>query len=89
MQINTLMTSSEVKRARNLAISENWNAHVKKSTRFLRIDIFAFARHKINRSDPDENIYWNLRPFPVNIFFELKVTKNGAVSKTLLLWLQM
>ena len=30
---------------------------------FLRIYVFAFSRHKINRNDPDvENIYWNLWP---------------------------
>ena len=63
MQNITLTTLSEVKRSRNLAISENSNSLGKKSTRFLRIDVFAFSRHKINRNDPDvENIYWNLWP---------------------------
>jgi len=56
MQNITLTTLSEVK-------SENSNSLGKKSTRFLRIDVFAFSRHKINRNDPDvENIYWNLWP---------------------------
>jgi len=47
----------------------------------LTTDVFAFPRHKINRSDPDENIYWNLWPSAAN-FFELTTTENGAVSKT-------
>jgi len=60
---------------------------LEKFTRFLTTDVFAFPRHKINRSDPNENIYWNLWPFAAN-FFELTTTENGAVSKTLLLPLQ-
>ena len=87
MKINTLMTSSEVKRSRNFAENENLKSLGKKSTRFLTTDVFAFPRHKINRSDPDEYIYWNLWPFTAKVF-ELTTTENGAVSKTLLLPLQ-
>ena len=58
-----------------------------KSTRFLTTDVFALTRHKINRSDPDEYIYWNLWPFTAKVV-ELTTTENGAVSKTLLLPLQ-
>jgi len=82
MQINALITSSEVRRSWNLAISENSN------TRFFRIDVFAFPRHKINRNDPDENIYLEFMAF-CSQFLKLKITKNGSVSKTLLLQLQM
>jgi len=82
------MTSSEVKRSRNLA--EKWKFGVtwEKSTRCFRTDVFASSRQKINRNDPDENISWNLWPFTAD-FFELTITKNGAVSKTLFLKLQM
>jgi len=88
MQINALITSSEVRRSWNLAISENSNTLGKKYTRFFRIDVFAFPRHKINRNDPDENIYLEFMAF-CSQFLKLKITKNGSVSKTLLLQLQM
>jgi len=57
MQTNTLMRSLEVKRSRNLDENENLKSLGKKSTRFLRIDVFAFLRHKVNRNDLDETIY--------------------------------
>jgi len=63
---------------------------LEKSTRFLRTDVFfAFLRHEINRTDLDENMYWNLWPFAANFFeLSLTITTNGAVSKTLLLRLK-
>jgi len=59
MQINTSMTSSEVKRSRNLAENENSKSLRKKSTSCFPI-VFAFLKHEINKKDPDKNIYWNL-----------------------------
>jgi len=69
MQINTSMTSSEVKRSRNLAEMKIRSRLRKKSSFCFRTDVFAFLRHEINRNDLDQNIYWNLWPFAVNFFW--------------------
>ena len=78
MQINTLMTSSEIKRSRNLAKSENSNSLGKKSTRCSTIDVLAFIRHKINRNDPGKNIYWDL--CLCCQFFVLKILENAVLK---------
>ena len=84
MQINAMMTSSEVKRSRSLAKSESSNNSFGKNalTVWEQLTFFAFPRHKVNGNDPGENIYWDSRPSAA--IFCIKNTENGAVSKILL-----
>ena len=74
------MTSLEIKRSRNSAVSENSNSLGKIHPLFENW-CFCISKAQKNRNDPDENIYHDLWLFAAN-FFALKYRKMVPLQKS-------
>ena len=80
MQINTLMTSSEVKRSRNLPKSENSNSLGKITLNVWEL-MFLHSEGTKEIETILSKIFLEFMAFCCH-FFCIKMSKNGAVSKT-------